>query len=224
MLSPRRRDTWAAERPGEETWVKAAAALRSPQLCRAHISAIAFPHFGVTATHRSPDPSRPGCEGLRLYFQPFRQVTPWLSMAVSISSLNLLSHTSALLQGPCSSSFSRALVPSTNGFISSFIKKSFKRKTSQRTLYTPHLHPAQCTEILVWRSIARSRWLHQGQNLSYALQVKAHIISVADRVGIMKALKKKPNPNRLISISFPSHMHVRTKLMTKYRGMKAFGK
>lgn len=149
MLSPRRRDTWAAEGPGEETWVKAAAALRSPPLCRAQSGAIAFPPFGATAAHRGPDPSRPGCEGLRLYFQPFRQVTPWLSTAVSISSLNLLSHTSTLLQGPCSSSFSRALVPSTNGFISSFIKKSFKRKTSPRTLYTPHLHPAQCTEILV---------------------------------------------------------------------------
>lgn len=49
------------------------------------------PPFGVTATHQSPDASRPGCEGLFLYFPPFRQVTPWCSTFVSTSALNLLS-------------------------------------------------------------------------------------------------------------------------------------
>lgn len=163
-----------------------------PPPCRVQSGATSpLPYLGVTATRGSPHPSRPGCEGLFLYFPPFGQVTPWLSAVVSISSLKLLSHTSTLLQGLCSSSFSRALAPSTNGFISSFIKKSFKRKAFPRALCTPHLYPAQCTEILVWKSIARSPWLNQGQNLSYALQVKAHIISVANRVGIGKALRKK---------------------------------
>lgn len=143
MLSAWRRDTWAAERSGQETWVKAAAVLRPLCFAEHRVVPLLPPTcFGVTATHRSPDPSHPGCMGLFLYFPAFREVISWLPTLVSISLLNLLSHTSTLLQGLCSSCFSKALALSTNWFISSFIKKKSFPKGS--------LYPSLVSSLVHW--------------------------------------------------------------------------
>lgn len=130
--------------------------------------------------------------------------------------------TSTIFQ--CLCSFSKALGLNTNIFIFSTIKKSFKRKAFTRTLCTHHFH------LLQYMAVSWSEE-EQKQNPTgfprariRAILSSSHqgdIMRAANMVGIGKLWK---NPSGWFQHSLLSCMHVRTKLMTKYRGIKVFGR